>query len=274
MFLVLGATGHVGGEVARQLHQRGEAVRALVRDPAKAKAKLPDGVDVVQGDLERPDTLKAAMADVTAVFLVNRMREIGAGVKVLADAGRLVFLSSASVIDDVAEQANFIGQAHAVVEDAIRASGTRWTFLRPGGFATNTLGWAPQIRGSDVLEGAYGDQAQPLIHEADIAAVAVRALTEDGHDGARHLLSGPAPISQADQVAAIGAALGRPLRWVEISPDEQRRRLAKVMPPGILDVYLSGLASSSPATGVVETITGEPGRTFAQWAADHVADFR
>jgi uncharacterized protein YbjT (DUF2867 family) len=274
MFLVLGATGHVGGEVARQLHQRGEAVRALVRDPAKAKAKLPDGVDIVQGDLAQPDTLKAAMAGVTDVFLMNRMREIGEAVKVLADAGRLVFLSSASVIDDVAEQANAIGSAHAVVEDAIRASGTRWTFLRPGGFATNTLGWATQIRGGDILEGSYGDQAQPLIHEADIAAVAVRALTEDGHDGARYLLTGPAPVTQVDQLAAISAALGRPLRWVEIDPDELRSRLSAVMPPGILDVYLGGLASSAPATDVYETITGEPGRTFEQWAADHVADFR
>ncbi|SEP29449.1 NAD(P)H-binding protein [Amycolatopsis saalfeldensis] len=274
MFLVLGATGHVGGEVTRQLHQRGEAVRALVRDPAKAKAKLPDGVDIVQGDLERPDTLKAAMADVTGVFLMNRMGEVGEAVEVLADAGRLVFLSSAAVVDDVAEQPNVIGRAHAVVEDAIRASGTSWTFLRPGGFATNTLSWAEQIRAGDVVEGAHGDQAQPLIHEGDIAAVAVRALTEDGHDGACHLLSGPAPISQIDQVAAIGAALGRPLRWVDIGPDELRRRIEPVMPPGIADVYLGGLATSAPATGVVEAVTGRPGRTFARWAADHVADFR
>ena len=274
MFLVLGSTGHVGGEVARQLHQRGEAVRALVRDPAKAKAQLPDGVDVVHGDLARPDTLKAAMADVTGVFLMNRMGEIGEAVKVLAGAGRLVFLSSAAVVDGVAEQSNVIGRAHAVVEDAIRASGTSWTFLRPGGFATNTLGWATQIRDGDILEGVYGDRAQPLIHEADIAAVAVRALTEDGHDGARYLLTGPAPISQIDQLSAIGAALGRPLRWVEIDPDEMRRRLAAVMPPGIADVYLGGLASSAPATGVVEKITGQPGRTFAQWAAEHVDDFR
>jgi uncharacterized protein YbjT (DUF2867 family) len=167
-----------------------------------------------------------------------------------------------------------IGRAHAVVEDAIRASGTSWTFLRPGGFATNTLGWATQIRDGDILEGVYGDRAQPLIHEADIAAVAVRALTEDGHDGARHLLTGPAPISQIDQLSAIGAALGRPLRWVEIGLDEMRRRLTAEMPPGIADVYLGGLASSAPATGVVEKITGQPGRTFAQWAAGHVADFR
>lgn len=75
------------------------------------------------------------------------------------------------------EQDHPIGRAHAIVEQPITESTLEWTFLRPGGFATNTLEWAPQIRAGNVVRGAYGAASVALLHEADIAAVAVRAPT-------------------------------------------------------------------------------------------------
>ncbi len=126
---------------------------------------------------------------------------------------RIVYISAQPAADDP-------GSFWAIVEQSIRRSGAPWTFLRSAGFAKNTLMWAPQIRSGDVVRWPFGQAARSLIHEADIAAVAVAALTRDGHDGKTYTLTGPAVVTQAEQVQAIGAVLHRSLRWQEMPPDE------------------------------------------------------
>ncbi|HEV2669133.1 MAG TPA: NAD(P)H-binding protein, partial [Blastocatellia bacterium] len=190
--LVTGATGNVGRQVVSQLLATGARVRALTRNPASAA--LPGEVDVVRGDLLDPNALYARLGGVEAVFLVWRSLADDAAPflnAVATRARRIVFLSSAAVRDDVEQQTNPIGKAHAEIEGLIEKSGLEWTFLRPGGFATNALWWwAPQIRMSDVVRWPYGAAAWAPIHERDIAAVAVRALTEKGHGGAKYFLTG------------------------------------------------------------------------------------
>ncbi|MGX1762894.1 SDR family oxidoreductase, partial [Streptomyces lydicus] len=152
-YLVIGATGHVGGQVVSQLAAAGERVRAVARNPAAAR--LPEGVEVVRGDLTDPDALAAALADIDAVYLTwpaLSVEHAGPAIEVIAaHARRIVLLSSAAVRDDVEEQDNPIGAVHAAVERPIVASGLEWTFLRPYGFATNTLEWAAQIRAGDTV---------------------------------------------------------------------------------------------------------------------------
>ncbi|MFD4458165.1 SDR family oxidoreductase [Nocardia sp. NPDC058480] len=276
--LVIGATGHVGGQVAAQLAAGGTRVRALARDPRAAS--LPLDVEVVHGDLTAPDTLDSALDGVDAVYLTWPMlsAEIAESVvaRIAAYARRIVLLSSGAVRDDLEEQDHPIGRAHALIEKPITESTLEWTFLRPSGFATNTLEWAPQIRTGDVVRGAYGAASMTLLHEADIAAVAVRALTTDGHAGARYALTGPAPLSRIDQVEAIGAALGRTLIWEEVSPEAAVEHMGW-LPPDIARVVLSGLAGlvdvPGSATSTVHDVTGSPARDYRRWAADHVADF-
>lgn len=277
--LVIGATGHVGGQVVSQLATTGVAVRALVRKPDAAS--LPAEVEVVPGDLSAPDTLTRALDGVDAVYLTWPMlsADIASSVvkAIAGQAGRIVLLSSGAVRDDVDEQDNPIGRAHAIIERPIVESGLEWTFLRPHGFATNTLEWAPQIRAGNVVRGAYGAASMTLLHEADIAAVAVRALTTEGHAGARYELTGSASLSRVDQVAAIGRALGRPLEWKEITP-EQAKQYMRWIPPEYADFVLAGLAAMVDAPGqptsTVRDVTGSPARGYAEWAADHAADFR
>ncbi|MFD4358141.1 SDR family oxidoreductase [Nocardia sp. NPDC058518] len=276
--LVIGATGHVGGQVAAQLAAGGTRVRALARHPRAAS--LPPDVEVVQGDLTAHDTLDSALDGIDAVYLTWPMlsAEIAESVvaRIAAHARRIVLLSSGAVRDDLDEQDHPIGRAHALIEKPIIESTLEWTFLRPSGFATNTLEWAPQIRAGDVVRGAYGAASMTLLHEADIAAVAVRALTTDGHAGARYALTGPAPLSRIDQVEAIGAALGRTLIWEEISPEAAVEHMGW-LPPDIARVVLSGLAglvdTPGSATSTVREVTGSPARDYRRWAADHAADF-
>jgi uncharacterized protein YbjT (DUF2867 family) len=276
MILVTGATGNVGRHVVAGLLGTGAAVRALTRDPDSARR--PGGVEVVRGDLSAPDTLAEGLDGVESVFLVWPFFTAEAVPAFLAVAGkharRIVFLSAMGARD---EQGNTI-TFHGDVERMIERSGLEWTFLRAGGFATNTLVWAPRIRAEGVVRWPYGAAASSLIHERDIAAVAVRALTDDGHSGVTHVLTGPEALIQVEQAHAIGAAIGRPVRYEEIPPEAAREQLlAGGMTPGFADGALNYWATlvtaPEPVTPTVEEITGAPARTFREWATDHADDF-
>lgn len=125
----------------------------------------------------------------------------------------------------------------------------------------------------------YGTAARPVIHERDIAAVAVRVLAGDGHRGSTYRLTGPQVLTQIDQVHAIGEAIGRSLRFDEISPDAARRRMITAgWPPSVVDgminAYARMVTDQAPVTTTVQEITGTPARTFREWAIDHADDFR
>jgi len=252
--LVTGATGHVGAQVVAQLTAAGVPVHPFARG--------------LGGDLRDPSTLPA---DVTAAFLLWPFTT-AAGVQPVVDH------LAAHVAHVVVLSAMNAGAGHwGEVEDRVAASGVGWTFLRPGGFAANTLGWADQVR-TGVVHWPYGAAARSLIHEADIAAVAVRALTTPGHRSQRYELTGPAAITQAEQVAAIGAAIGREVRWAELPPAAARAQLLTEWgDPAFVDGALAYWATlvdhPEPVTHTVEQVTGVPARTFAQWAADHRVDF-
>ncbi|GAA1694477.1 SDR family oxidoreductase [Fodinicola feengrottensis] len=281
--LVTGATGKVGRQVVSQLLDAGRPVRAAVRDPDRAA--LPAGVQVVQADLGNPDSIAAAADGVEAAFLLWPYLSVPVDAAstvveaVAKRAQRLVALSSMGVHDERAKQADDNSEFHATIERLVERSATEWAFVRPGGFAGNTLGWAEQIRATGVVRQPFGELARPLIHEADIAAVAVAALTGDGHIGAKYAVSGPALVTQREQVAAIGAAIGRELRFDEIPAEQARPQLVEAgwpaaMADEALRVWSGMLAHPEPMTRTIEAVTGHPARTFAQWAVDHADDFR
>lgn len=279
--LVTGATGKVGRQVVSGLPATGTFVRALTRDPVSAD--LPDGVEVVRGDLSVPDSLPAALDGVETVFLAwpTLMADHAAATTIdtiAKHARRIVYLSARGVPDDPDRQVEGILGSHAYLERLIERSGMQWTFLRPGGFAANALGWAPQIRSEGIVRWVHRGAARPPIHERDIAAVAVRVLTEGGHDGATYVLTGPETLTQAQQVQAIGEAIGRPLRFEEVPPGAVREQMLTTMPETIVDGILDGQArlvtEPESVTHMVEEITGTPARTFHEWAVDHADDFR
>ncbi|HZS01798.1 MAG TPA: NAD(P)H-binding protein [Chloroflexota bacterium] len=276
MILVTGAAGNVGGSVVRQLLAAGERVRALTRNPA---ARLPRGVEVVVGDLADPATLAAAFDGVDRMFLFPALG-ISAEVAQLArerGVRRAIVLSSAA-IQRAAPRDNPIVAKHDAVEQAVRTAGLAWTMLRPDTFATNTLAWAPSIRAASVVRAAYGRAQRNPIHEADVAAVATAALLEDGHEGAVYLLTGPASITQAEQAAAIGHAIGREVRFEELSREQALAELtthtARPVAERLLDYLARSVDRPPHLEPTVEQVTGRPARTFAQWAADHADDFR
>jgi len=276
--LVTGATGNVGRHVAAQLADAGVTVRALVRDVSSPR--LPAGVIPVAGDLSSPDSLREAAAGVDAAFLLWPFRTAeGAAAAVDALAGqvrRIVFLSAINVQDGAtAEQNGMWGE----VEQAIEQSGVEWTFLRAGGFAANTLGWADQIRSEGVVRWVHGEAARSLIHERDIADVAVHALTDAKHSGAKYVLTGPEAVTQASQAAIIGEVTGLPVRWEEAAPEVAVELMTAftgdlAFAQHAVDYWASLIDAPEPVTSAVEEITGHPARTFRAWAEEHAGDFR
>lgn len=283
--LVIGATGHVGGAVTSRLVAAQSAgaqlkVRAMVRNPATSK--LPVSVETVAGDLTDVVSVRAALDGMERVFLVWPFGSAQLAPPVIteiaAQADRIVYLSSIGVRDDGMDADDPITQFHTDLEGLVRATDLEWTFVRSGGMASNTLGWASQIRAESVVRWPYGQGARALVHEADLAEIAVRALTGDDLIGLAPEISGPKSLSQIDQVRAVGAALGRVLRWEEIPRADARHVLVsfgwtEAMADGALDAWAALVTTPEPPTGGFESITGRPGRSFAQWAVDHVEDF-
>ncbi|QRP48768.1 NAD(P)H-binding protein [Amycolatopsis sp. FDAARGOS 1241] len=273
--LVTGATGNVGRLVVDELLARGVPVRALTKDPARAK--LPDGVDVVVGSLARPATLPAALAGIEQVYLAPMARTVARFCELAADAGvrRVVALSGSSVGDETAGSS---GPEFAAVEAAVQQAGFERTFLRPGVFMMNSLGWAHSVRTHGEIRSAHAKATQTPIDLADIAAVAAHVFTTDGHSGRTYVLSGPEALTLEEMAATIARALGKDVPFVELTRGQQHAEWVDLGMPAeiagwLLDGFAAAEADPQEPTGVTEELLGRRGVTYAEWAAAHTRAF-
>ena len=273
--LVTGATGRVGREVVHGLRERDVNVRALVRRPLLAG--LPDEIEVVTGDLTEAGSVASAAAGADAAFVLWPSFSAEGAAEVIDALARhvphLVYLSAALL------QEGREGPMPGVwsdVENLIQRTDATSTFVRAGGFAANTLQWAAQTRSGDSVRMTFPEAARSLVHERDVAEVAVHALLEPDHVGRAYAVTGSEVLTQSAQLKAIANALGRDLRLEEQSPQDA---LASAEPE--MYDYLAA-AQGHWATLVddpelvkddVERVTGHRARSFAQWAQEHASEF-
>ncbi|WP_329398659.1 NAD(P)H-binding protein [Streptomyces melanogenes] len=280
MILVTGATGTVGGEVARLL-AADHPLRILARRPERVTVAGP-AVDVVAGEYADRDSLDRALKGVRAAFLVTGSigeRDDVRFVEAARAAGvrHLVKLSALAVTDPAAD--DLITARQRENETAVRESGLAWTLLRPRAFMTNTLSWARSVREDGVVRALYGDAPNATVDPRDIAEVAALALTEPGaHEGRAYALSGPAAVTAAEQTALLGAALGRPLRFEELGPERARAALLARYPQPVAEALLHSAerqraGAKAGVSPTVQELTGRPARSYAEWARDNAAAF-
>lgn len=281
MILVTGANGTVGSLVVRQLVEAGQKVRVLVRDASKA-ARHGGEVEVAVGDLARPETLGPALAGVEKVFLLStgpEPLEINA-IDAARAAGVRHIVKFSSMGFGPERDALRIGHWHRAVEAHLAASGVAWTVLLAGGFSSNALGWAPTLKAQGLAFAATGDGRVAVVDPADLAAVAVAVLTRPGHEGRRYELTGPEALSFAEQVALIGGAVGRPLRFMDVPPAAARDAMSQAgMPAPLVEGMLEVMArikagGAETVSRDVEQVLGRKPRTFAAWAEANAAAFR
>jgi uncharacterized protein YbjT (DUF2867 family) len=283
--LVIGATSRVGRLIVTRLLSSEVAVRALTRNPAAAS--LPELIEVLQGDLTDPPSIEPALKDIDSVFLmwtvpVDTVADVVE--RIARDTGdsvrRIVYLSAPfRTAHPFFRQANPLRELHAEVERVLEKSGIDVAILRPGMFASNALHWwAPAIRAGQPVRWPYGAVQTAPIDERDLASVAAKVLAEDQFSTIDCVLTGPAGISQAEQVATIGEAIGRPVPFEEVSPDEFRRQTAGTWPQPVVEMLLSawGASVDHPAfvTNWVDEVLSRPAKPFAEWAKDNAAAFK
>ncbi|MCX4524469.1 NAD(P)H-binding protein [Streptomyces sp. NBC_01551] len=271
MMVVTGATGNVGRELVRLLVAAGERVTAVSRRPGE----LPEGVRHVRADLAEPEGLRPALAGADTLFLLVAGEDPRAVLRLAAAGGvrRVVLLSSQG-----AGTRPEVYRHPATFEEAVRASGLDWTILRSGGLDSNAYAWADSVRAQRTAAAPFGDVGLPVVDPADVAAVAAAVLRESGHTGRTYELTGPAPVTPREQAEAIGAAIGAPVRFMELTRAQARERMLRFMPEPVAEGTLGILGEPLPAerrtSPDVERVLGRAPRTFADWAAGAAAAFR
>lgn len=283
MILITGSTGYIGSEVVRLLSQAGVPARALARDPGKTQ-KLPR-ISWVAGDLAKPETLPAAFAGCTKLFLltgnVENAIELQHNAIAAARQAGIEHVVKLSAFGASSHSNSLIGRWHYQIEKELRDSGLAWTMLRPHHFMQNLLAQTENIVKDGVVYSAAGEGKIPFIDTRDIAAVAMVTLTQPGHTGKKYVNTGSEAISYRQVAEIIGAAIGKKLRYIDESFEEARARLTKAGQPLWLIESSLALAAYQRAggptetiTGVVADLTGKPPRTFAEFAHDHAGVFR
>jgi uncharacterized protein YbjT (DUF2867 family) len=279
--LVTGATGNTGRPLVEELLRRGASVRAMVR-PGTDPSRLPDGVELVEADLDDAAAVAAALEGVDRAYLVTRSSERAEAqqlqfVELAAEAGisHLVKLSQYAATAD--SPVRFL-RYHAAVEQRIRELGIPFTFLRPNLFLQALLDFGPVVQGMGVLPAPIGEARVSVVDVRDIVAVAAAALTEPGHEGATYTITGPAAVTHAEIAAAISRATGQEIAFADLPPAAFEEQLRAMLPPwqlaGLMEDYAHYARGEAAAVSPdVAAVTGRPARSMEAFFTEHAAAF-
>ncbi len=241
MILVTGATGLNGKELLRVLSASGVAVRALVRNPAKAEAiaALPN-VEIVQGDMAHPETLAAGLRGVDRAMLISSsdpmMLDVQTNFIDAAKQAGVKHVVKLSGIMPELDSAFRFARMHGEIEKRLEASGMAFTHLRAGEFMPAYFRQVPNITAKGAMFLPMEDARIASIDVGDIAEIAAKVLTGAGHEGKTYPLTGPQALTMTEVAEKLSAATGKTIRYVNVPPEAARQaQLAAGMPPYLAD---------------------------------------
>lgn len=282
--LVTGATGTVGREAIKQLALLDVKVRAGVHSIIKGEnlKRLP-GVEVVEMEFERPDSLKAAFTHADRLFLITPFTlDQVQQAKTLVDeakAAGVKHIVRLSVLGADAEPGIQLSRWHREVEEYIEQSSIAYTHVRPAGFMQNFLMFAESISQDGKVYLPTGGGKVSYMDARDVAAVAVEALTGTGHEGEVYEITGPEAISHADAADMLSEATGKQIDYVDV-PEEAAREalLSKQIPEQLVDAMLELYSlykadGASDVNNTVRQLIGREPHSFRQFANDYKSCF-
>jgi uncharacterized protein YbjT (DUF2867 family) len=283
VILITGASGSVGREVVREMEKTGQAFCAMYRSKEEA-AKAPAGVKTAIADFRDAASLLRVLQGVERVYLVcSPVQELveleGNVIDACQKTGvKKIVLNSALGAGDYDKS---FPSWHRKVEDRLRTSGIDFVILRPNGFMQNTITYlSPSIRAQGAFYDAMGNAKTSYIDVRDVAAVAAKTLTTDGHAGKTYELNGPEAITQDELAMRIAEKSGRVVNHVNIPREAHQKAMLDLGMPEwqvkalieLQDYYVSGRAAA--LDGVVEKILGRPARTMDQFLTEYANEFR
>ena len=280
--LVTGATGTIGRDVAKRLSEKGVAVRAAVRNQAKARKQFGSNIALAPFDFENDKTFSGALEGVEKVFLLppllpNQLEAMNVFVDAAKRAGvrHIVKLSAIGIDDEMQPTAI---KWHGANEQHIRESGVPFTFLRPNSFMQNFFTYFPPRNGAIYLP--WGNGTASFVDTRDIASVAAKVLTSDGHEGMIYTLTGPATLGIADVARILSEVTGREFKYVDVPESAARDGMLQAgVPQWQTDLVMELHAVNkqnrwSAVTSDIAKVTGTSPTDFAQFARDHADKFR
>lgn len=283
MILVTGATGKVGQEVVRQLTAADVPLRALVRDPLRSSHIRLPGVEIAVGDFSKPETLDAALAGIDRVFLLSAPDpdQVTLQGNVIDAARRkgvrhVVKVSVAGGPDSGTQ----IGRWHWATEAQLKDSGMAFTLLRPSWYMQQMLLFAPTIAATGSFQLPMGTGAVALVDTRDVAAVAVCALTEAGHERKIYDLTGPEALTFDEMADELSYATGKKVSYVHVPAEYARKQLLQSgIPRWLVEDMIVLCASFREGYGAavsptVRELTGRSARSFGEFARDYASTFR
>jgi uncharacterized protein YbjT (DUF2867 family) len=275
--LVTGATGTTGGELVRQLAEANIAARALVRDLSKVDHNAYPSIEFVAGDLGNPASLVPAMEGIEALYLnvvpgPEALVHIDNSLSAAKDAGVSTIVKLSGLYAS-ADSPSEIIRMHSEADDRVRTSGMGYTILRANSFFQNILGQLEAIKANGAFYLPLGEAHQSLIDVADIAAIAILAMTTETYRNHTYDLTGPESLTFADVAKILSQVRGKPVTYVAITRDQFEETLRGYGTPAaaassvgeLFDVFASGVYAG--VTDDVQRILGRAPRSFATFAA-------
>jgi uncharacterized protein YbjT (DUF2867 family) len=271
--LVTGATGTIGSRVIEELTDRDVTVRAALRDSGTGQQTLPEGVEWVEFDFERPETWGAAFEGVDAMFLMRppAITRVGKSITPAIDAAERVGVEHVVVLSVLGAEKNPI-LPHRKIETHVLDTDLDWTFLRPSFFMQNLV----QTHREEIVERGEivvpaGNGTTSFVDAADIAAVAAEALVEPGLEGQAYDITGPEALTYHEVARILSDVLDREISYEEPSLIEFARHSRKqgrdwpfvIVMAGIYTTARLGLAGR--VTDDVERLLGRPPCSFREW---------
>jgi uncharacterized protein YbjT (DUF2867 family) len=284
MILVTGATGANGSEIVKQLAAAGVPCRAMVRNPDKATELRLPGVEIVRGDFAEAASLDAALRGVNHAVLLStfdpQQVELQGNFIQAAQRAKVEHVVKLSALGANPNSKIMVGKWHGQIEQQLEKSGLGWTMLQPSFFMQNMRMFADSIAQQGAFACPAGDGQMGMVDVRDIAAVAVKALTEPGHMGKKYVVTGPEAISYGQIAEKLSAATGKSVQYVNVTPDDAKKNMLGMgLPAWFVDAMLElyGVVRGgygAVVTKVVEQVTGQKPRNFEAFAREHARMFR